>query len=261
MRAVGARGRVRPHQPGPDLRHAGGERRRLAAVAGRGDRRRARSRLRLRPDRRGRHPAGRQGAPRRDRRARRRRAGRPVPDRRRPARAGGLHLVRDLELGDNHRRAMPAQPAVLDRRRLVGVRPRRAQPRRRHPLVERAAPGGLRGAAGGGRVSGRGSRGADPSRAANGRHHAPRPARRGPAADRPHHCCFPLFGTCGRYSPRRPVRFRGRQARADPAGPAARGRRDPRPDVIGRVSSRPRPESAGSRPGWRRSRPVPGTSP
>ena len=69
MRAMGARGRVRPHQPGPDLRHAGGERRRLAAVAGRGDRRRARSRLRLRADRRGGHPAGRQGAPRRDRRA------------------------------------------------------------------------------------------------------------------------------------------------------------------------------------------------
>jgi putative oxygen-independent coproporphyrinogen III oxidase len=103
---------------------------------------------------------------------------------------------------------------------------------RHNLLVERAAPGGLRGAAGGERVTGRGPRGADPRRAADGRHHAPRPARRGPAADRPHHCRFPLFGTCGRYSPSRPVRLRGRQARADPAGPAARGRRDPRPDVM-----------------------------
>ena len=41
-----------------------------------------------------------------------------------------------------------------------------------------------------GRVTGRGPRGADPRRAADGRHHAPRPARRGPAADRPHRSAF-----------------------------------------------------------------------
>ncbi len=43
--------------------------------------------------------------------------------------------------------AQPAQPAVLDRRRLVGLRPRRAQPRGRRPLVERQAPDRLRRAA------------------------------------------------------------------------------------------------------------------
>ncbi len=39
------------------------------------------------------------------------------------------------------RAPLPAQPALLDRRRLVGVRAGRAQPRRRGALVERQAPG------------------------------------------------------------------------------------------------------------------------
>ena len=55
-------------------------------VADRRDRGGPRSRLRLRADRRGGHPAGGEGPPGRDRRPRRRRDGRPVPDRRRPAR-------------------------------------------------------------------------------------------------------------------------------------------------------------------------------
>jgi len=232
MRHMGEGGGIRACQPGPDLRHAGGERRRLAAVARRRDRRRAGPRLRLRADRRGGHPAGRAGAPRRDRGTGRRHAGRPVPDRRRPARAGGLRLVRDLELGDKRRGAVQAQPAVLDRRRLVGLRPGRAQPRRRHPVVERAAPGRLRLPARGGPVAGGGAGGADPRRAADGGDHAPRPARRGPAADRPHPCGVRSVRTSRRCRPRRPFRFRGRPSGADPPGPPPRRRRDPRPDVI-----------------------------
>ena len=41
-------------------------------------------------------------------------------------------------------RDVPAQPALLDRRGLVGRRARRAQPRRRDPVVERPAPGRVR---------------------------------------------------------------------------------------------------------------------
>ena len=61
-RAGGEGGGIRPRQPGPDLRHAGGERRRLARLAGRGDRGRARPRVGLLADRGGRHPAGRAGS-------------------------------------------------------------------------------------------------------------------------------------------------------------------------------------------------------
>ena len=82
--------------------------------------------------------------------------------------------------------ALPSQPALLDRRRLVGVRPRRAQPRRRRPLVERAPSDRLRAAPGGRPVPGRGPRAADPGRAADGGDHAPRPAGRGPPADAAH---------------------------------------------------------------------------
>ena len=53
------------------------------------------------------------------------------------------------------RRPMPAQPALLDRRRLVGLRSGRAQPRRRRALVEREAPDGVRAAARRRRVAGR----------------------------------------------------------------------------------------------------------
>src|SRR5215813_8921201 len=45
---------------------------------------------------------------------------------------------------------MSTQLGLLDRRRLVGLRAGRAQPRRRRPLVERQAPEHLRGPAGGG---------------------------------------------------------------------------------------------------------------
>ena len=60
--------------------------------------------------------------------------------------AAGLQLVRGVELGSERAVGVPAQPAVLDGRGLVGDRARRAQPRRRHALVERQAPGGLRAA-------------------------------------------------------------------------------------------------------------------
>ena len=43
---------------------------------------------------------------------------------------------------------LPPQPALLDRRRLVGRRPRRALPRRRRAVVERQAPRGVRRPAG-----------------------------------------------------------------------------------------------------------------
>jgi oxygen-independent coproporphyrinogen-3 oxidase len=102
-----------------------------------------------------------------------RRAGRPVPDRRRPARQAGFTWY-DLELGENRRRAFATTRA--DRRRLVGIRPRRAQPRRgprwwnvRHPAAYAA-----RLAAGESPAAGREVR---PRRAADGRHHA-RAARR-----------------------------------------------------------------------------------
>ena len=48
------------------------------------------------------------------------------------------------------RAPLAAQPRLLARRRLVGHRPRRAQPRRRRALVEREAPGRLRRARAGG---------------------------------------------------------------------------------------------------------------
>ena len=85
---VGPRGRVRARQPGPDLRHAGGDRRRLGAGRWPPRWRPARPHLGVRADRRGGHPAGRPGPPRRDRGAGRRRDGRPLPGRGRAARRG-----------------------------------------------------------------------------------------------------------------------------------------------------------------------------
>ena len=81
----GPRGRVRPRQPGPDLRHAGGDGPRtspasLAAVVGAG----VDHVSRVLADRGGRHPAGRPGAPGRAADARRRRGRRPLPGRRAP---------------------------------------------------------------------------------------------------------------------------------------------------------------------------------
>ena len=54
-------------------------------------------------------------------------------------RRGRLRLVRGVQLGPSAEAPVPAQPALLDRRRLVGLRPGRAQPRRRGALVERAS--------------------------------------------------------------------------------------------------------------------------
>ena len=106
---------------------------------------RARPRLGVLPDRRGRHRAGPAGPPRRGADARRRRPGRQVPAGRRAARGRRAGLVRGVELG----RATDAGRCrhnllLLDRRRLVGRRPRRALPRRRRALVERQAPRGVR---------------------------------------------------------------------------------------------------------------------
>ena len=91
----------------------------FAASLSAGDRRRGRPRLGVLADRRGRHPAGRPGAPRRAARARRRRRRGPVPGRRRGAVHGRAGLVRGVQLGPA-RRPLPAQPAVLARRGLVG---------------------------------------------------------------------------------------------------------------------------------------------
>ena len=75
---LGAVGRLRPGQPGPDLRHAGGVAGRLGDVARRGAGLRARPRLGVLADRRGRHRPGPSGPPRRAADARRGRPGRQV---------------------------------------------------------------------------------------------------------------------------------------------------------------------------------------
>ena len=64
--------------------------------------------------------------------------------RRRAADGGRAGLVRGLQLGPGRGGPVPAQPPLLDRRRLVGRRSRRALPRRRRAVVERQAPGGVR---------------------------------------------------------------------------------------------------------------------
>ena len=58
--------------------------------------------------------------------------------------SGGLRVVRGQQLGDRCVAPIAPQPRLLARRRLVGRRPRRAQPRRRRALVEREAPVGVR---------------------------------------------------------------------------------------------------------------------
>ena len=148
-RRVGAAGGLRAGQPRPDLRHAGGVARRLGGLAGRGSFLSARPRLGVRADRRGRHRAGAAGAARGGGHARRRRAGRQVRHGRRGARRGRARVVRAVQLGARRGRPLPSQPALLARRRLVGRRPGGALPRRWGALVERAAPRGVRRAAGG----------------------------------------------------------------------------------------------------------------
>ena len=60
-------------------------------------------------------------------------------------RAAGYEWYEISNWADVGRRPLPAQRSLLDRRQLVGSRPGRAQPRRRRALVERQAPGALRG--------------------------------------------------------------------------------------------------------------------
>ena len=146
-RRRGARRRLRAGQPRPDLRHPGRDRGRLARLARRRAERRARPPLDLLADRRARHADGRAGAPRRARGAGRGGDRRPLRDRRARARRGRDGVVRDLLVGDRRGRLVPAQPRLLGRRRLVGRRAGRAQPRRRGALVERAAPAGVERAA------------------------------------------------------------------------------------------------------------------
>ena len=95
------------------------------------------------------HPDGRPGPSRRDRRPGRRRPRRPLPARRRGPRRRRLRVVRGEQLVARRGPAGPAQRGLLARARLVGRGARGAQPRGRHPVVERAAPDGVRRAAGG----------------------------------------------------------------------------------------------------------------
>ena len=135
--------RIRPRQPRPHLRHAGGVDVRPRRVAGGGAERGRRPRVGVFAHRRGGHRHGAQGPPRRAAHARRRRPRRPLrAHRRRPARRR-LRLVRGLQLGEARRR-VPAQHDLLARRRLVGRRPRRAFAHRRPPFPQRQAPGALR---------------------------------------------------------------------------------------------------------------------
>ena len=99
---------------------------------------------RLLAHRRGRHEARAADQARRGGRARRRPAGRHVRAGRRDARRRRLRLVRGQQLGARRRAPLAPQPRLLAGRRLVGRRPRCAQPRRRRALVEREASGGLR---------------------------------------------------------------------------------------------------------------------
>ena len=104
---LGAGGRLRPGQPRPDLRHAGGVARGLGDLAGGRAGLRARPRVGVRPDRRGGHRAGPAGPPRRAPRPGRRRPGRQVPARRRAARGGRAGVVRAVQLG-----ARPTPPGA-----------------------------------------------------------------------------------------------------------------------------------------------------
>ena len=88
-------------------------------------------------------------APRRAADARRRRPRRQVPPRRRAARRRRARSGTRCPTGPRDpSQPVPAQPALLDRRPLVGRRPRRPLPRRRRAVVERQAPRGVRRPAG-----------------------------------------------------------------------------------------------------------------
>ena len=84
-------------------------------------------------------------------------------------------LVRDLQLGEAGW-PLRAQPRLLARGQLVGLRPGRAFARRRRAVVERQTPGHLPGDAGRGRQSGGSPGGARRPRAAVGGGHASGPS-------------------------------------------------------------------------------------
>ena len=122
-----------------------------------------------------------------------------------------------------HRRGpLPPQRGLLDRRQLVGRRPRRAQPRRRRSLVERQAPQRLCHARRRWPVTGGGPRAAHRRAAVRRAGAAGGAPRRRPGGER-----AAAAGTFGRGGPhrRRAGRPRGRPGtaprRADQAGPTA----------------------------------------
>ena len=148
-RGVGARGGLRAGEPGPDLRHAGGVAAGLGDLARRRPRVRARPRVGLRADRRGRHRPRPRRTAGRAAGARRRRPRGQVPPRRRAARGRRARAGTRSPTGRGTTAGpLPPQPPLLDRRGLVGRRARGALPRRRRPVVERQAPRGVRRAAG-----------------------------------------------------------------------------------------------------------------
>ncbi len=98
-----AAGGLRAGEPRPDLRHAGGVRCRLGDDDRGGAGVRARPRVGVLADRRGRHRPGPAGTPRRAADARRGRPRRQVPGRRREVRGGRPGLVRGLQLGPGRR--------------------------------------------------------------------------------------------------------------------------------------------------------------
>ena len=141
--ASGRTSGLRAREPRPHLRHARGVGRRPAAICRGGDRCGRGPRVRLLADRRGRDPAGAARAPRGAAGPRRRHRGRALRDRR-PTAHGRRHgLVRGLELGASGR-GVPAQPRLLERRRLVGYRSGGAQPPWWRAVVERQAPAHVR---------------------------------------------------------------------------------------------------------------------
>ena len=99
---------------------------------------RASARVGLRPDRRGRHAAGRRPRPP----SRRRRAGRRVRARRRAADGRRAGQLRGVQLGPAGAR-VPAQPPLLGPARLPRLRLRRPLAPRRSALVEPAHAGAL----------------------------------------------------------------------------------------------------------------------
>ena len=146
--------------------------------------------------------------------------------------AAGLRWYENLELGGRRGRAVPAQPAVLDRRGLVGDRARGAQPYRRYPVVECPASAQLRRQAGGGGQSRAGPRGARRCRAADRADHAGDQAGGrlpGQPADRPR---AGRRAGSGRGRPGRARRLGVRTGGSHAGLPAARGCGHPRPDRV-----------------------------